>query len=249
MKPNTIYNGDCFELVKNIPGDSVDLILEDMPYSMTQNNWDTEINLVKYWQTRLAMLKPTGVIALTASQPFTSMLVMSNLNMFKHEWIWQKNKGSNFANTVREPFKEHESILIFSNGRWTYNKQMQNRSGSGLDRVKYKFNHQTKSTNYREMPNKVHKQGKLRVPSSIQRFNTETGFHPTQKPVSLFEYLIRTYTNEGDLVFDGFAGSGTTAMACIKSNRNWICIEKEKKYCDIAEKRIKQELSQIELML
>ncbi len=169
------------------------------------------------------------MIALTASQPFTSALVMSNPSMYKHEWIWIKNKGSNFANTVRDPFKEHESILIFSNGKWTYNKQMQERTGAGLDRVKYKFHLESKTENYREFKGRGEVvMPEMRVPSSWQKFNTETG---------LMEYLVKTYTNEGDMVLDNTMGSGTTNLACIKLNRKSIGIEKEKQYYDVAVRR------------
>jgi len=179
------------------------------------------------------------MIALTASQPFTSALVMSNPSMYKHEWIWIKNKGSNFANTVRDPFKEHESILIFSNGKWTYNKQMQERTGAGLDRVKYKFHLESKTENYREFKGRGEVvMPEMRVPSSWQKFNTETGLHPTQKPTALMEYLIKTYSNEGALILDNCAGSGTTAIACLNTNRQFIVMEKEQKYYDIILKRV-----------
>lgn len=181
-----------------------------------------------------------GAIVLTASQPFTSALVMSNPEAFKHEWIWIKNRGSNFANTVREPMKEHESVLCFAFSNWTYNKQMQERTGTGGERVKYGVAFKSESENYRVFEGREHSiLPELRVPSSWQKFNTEVGFHPTQKPVALFEYLIRTYTNEGDTVLDNCIGSGTTAIACINTGRNYIGIEKEEKYCKIAEERIR----------
>lgn len=125
---------------------------------------------------------------------------MSNIEWFRHEWIWIKNRGSNFANTVREPFKEHEEVLVFSKGGWTYNKQLQERTGTGLDRVKYDLNYRSCSENYRDFEGRESvKRPSLRVPSSWQKFNTETGLHSTQKPVKLFEYFLRTYSNEGDL--------------------------------------------------
>jgi len=165
---------------------------------------------------------------------------MSNPKMFKHEWIWIKNRGSNFANTVREPFKEHEQVLIFSNGKWTYNKQMQERTGAGADRVKYDLNHRSKSENYREFEGREGvKLPEMRVPSSWQKFNTDTsGLHPTIKPLALFEYLIRTYTNENEVVLDNCAGSCTTAVACKNTNRNFICIEKEEKYYQVGLQRV-----------
>jgi len=153
--------------------------------------------------------------------------------------VWIKNRGSNFANTVREPFKEHETVQIFSKGKWIYNKQMQERTGGGLSRVAYDFNGVTNSQNYQKFNRASESKGKqLRVPSSWQKFNTEVGLHPTQKPVGLFEYLIKTYTNEGDLILDNCAGSGTTAIACLNLNRNYILMEKELKYVEIINDRI-----------
>lgn len=199
------------------------------------------IPLEPLWKEYWRILKPTGVIALTGSQPFSSMLVMSQTEYFKHEWIWIKNRGSNFANTVREPFKEHEQVLIFSKGKWTYNKQMQERTGTGLERVKYDFNTVTESENYRKFERASDSKGKhLRVPSSHQKFNTEVGLHPTQKPVDLFRYLIRTYTNENEIVLDNVAGSGTTAIAALMENRQYILMEKEEKYYNIILERIEK---------
>lgn len=227
--------------MKNIPDGSIDMILCDLPYGLTANKWDSVIPFDELWSAYKRIIKPTGIIALHAGQPFTSALVMSNPKMYKHEWIWIKNRGSNFANTVREPMKEHESVLIFSNGKWTYNKQMQERTGGGLERVKYSFENQTaSSSNYRKFDKPNKNQGKLRVPSSWQKFNVEVGFHPTQKPVKLLEYLIRTYTNEGETVLDNCMGSGSTGVACVNTNRNFIGIELDKQYFDIAKKRIEE---------
>jgi site-specific DNA-methyltransferase (adenine-specific) len=243
MELNKIYLGDCLEIMKQIPEKSIDMVLCDLPYGTTSNKWDAVIPFDKLWEQYNRLIKPNGVIALTASQPFSSALVMSNPKMFKHEWIWLKNRGSNFANTVREPFKEHEQVLIFSNGKWTYNKQMQERTGAGADRIKYDLNHRSKSENYREFKGREGvKLSDLRVPSSWQKFNTDTsGIHPTIKPVALFEYLIKTYTNEGELILDNCIGSGTTAIACGNTNRNFIGIEKDENYFNLANKRIKGE--------
>lgn len=240
METNKIYHGDCLELMPQIASGSIDMILCDLPYETTSNKWDTVIPFDKLWEQYNRIIKPTGVIALTASQPFSSALIMSNPKMFKHEWIWIKNRGSNFANTVREPFKEHEQVLIFSNGKWTYNKQMQERTGAGADRVKYDLNHRSKSENYREFEGREGvKLPEMRVPSSWQKFNTDTsGLHPTIKPLALFEYLIRTYTNENEVVLDNCAGSCTTAVACKNTNRNFICIEKEEKYYQVGLQRV-----------
>ena len=236
---NKIYQGDCLEIMKQIDDESIDMVLCDLPYQITSNKWDCLIPLDELWNQYKRIIKENGIVALTASQPFTSRLVMSNIEMFKHEWIWIKNRGSNFANTVREPMKEHESVLIFSRGKWTYNKQMQPRTGAGLDRIKYNVKFESKSENYRDFEGKKeNKLPDLRVPSSWQKFNTEVGLHPTQKPVELFEYLIKTYTSEDELVLDNTAGSCTTAVAAKNLNRNWICIEKEEKYCQISKERL-----------
>ena len=235
-----IYQGDCLDVLPSIPDQSVDLILCDLPYGTTQNKWDFVIPFDLLWSEYWRTLKQSGVVALTASQPFSSALVMSQPKMFKHEWVWVKNRGSNFANTVREPMKEHESVLIFSRGKWTYNKQMQQRTGGGLSRVQYDFNKVTETENYGKFGKPPPPQGELRVPSSWQKFNVEVGLHPTQKPVALMEYLIRTYTNEGEAVLDSCMGSGTTGVACKNTRRHFIGIEKDPAYFQVAQQRLNQ---------
>ena len=238
-----IIEGDSIATMQGwLPESSIDMILADLPYGITENKWDSMIPLPDLWAQYNRVLKSEGVIALTASQPFTSILVCSNLAQFKHEWIWIKNRGSNFANTVREPMKEHESVLIFcKSSKWTYNPQMQERNGTGSERVKYGVKFETHSTNYCDFKTKPHQiLPSLRVPSSCQKFNTEIGLHPTQKPVSLFEYLIRTYSNEGDVILDNTIGSGTTALACQKTGRHFIGIEKNPEYVKIAKGRTSQ---------
>ena len=231
--------GDCLELMKDIPDKSVDMILCDLPYGTTSNKWDIVIPFENLWGQYRRILKDNGVVALFGSQPFTSKIVVSNIKEYKHEWIWLKNRGSNFANTIREPMKEHESVLIFSKGKWTYNKQMQERTGGGLERAKYLVEHTTKSTNYQSFKGrKAHNISNLRVPSSWQKFNIEVGLHPTQKPVALLEYLIKTYTNENETVLDNCMGSGSTGVACVNTNRNFIGIELDEKYFNIAKERI-----------
>jgi site-specific DNA-methyltransferase (adenine-specific) len=237
-----VIYGDCLDEMKNIESKSIDMILCDLPYGITRCKWDSVIPLDMLWLHYKRIIKENGIIALTASQPFASALVMSNPDMFKHEWIWEKDGGSNFANTVREPMKEHETVLIFSKGKWTFNKQMQERIGSRKGKTTTStFN--SKSECYREFEERgVVKIPELRVPRSIQRFTRERGLHPTQKPVSLFEYLIKTYTNEGDLVLDNCAGSGTTGVACMNTNRNYILIEKEEKYIDTINNRLSKRI-------
>jgi len=237
-----IIHGDCLTEMEKISPKSIDMILTDLPYNITQNSWDsTEINLQLLWKLFNNVIKPIGVIALTSSQPFTSKLVLSNIEQYKHEWIWEKDGGSNFGNINREPMKEHESVLIFSNGNWTYNPIKEKRIGSRKNK-NTKSICNTNSENYGRFNNEpfIMDVPPLRVPRSIQRFTRERGLHPTQKPVLLFEYLIKTYTNERDMILDCCAGSGATAIACINTNREYIVIEKEKKYYDIITKRVRK---------
>jgi site-specific DNA-methyltransferase (adenine-specific) len=242
-----LIHGDCLEVMdKMIKKEvKVDAIICDLPYGITSNKWDSVIPLDRLWEKYLGIIKDNAIIALSASQPFTSALVMSNPKLYKHEWIWIKNRGSNFANTVREPMKEHESVLVFSKGKWTYNKQMQERTGGGLERIKYDFNCVSQSENYRKFEKPPEKQGNLRVPSSWQKYNVEVGLHPTQKPVGLMEYIIKTYTNEGETILDNTCGSSTTLIAAQNTNRKCYGIEKEEKYCEISKKRLEENLLHI----
>lgn len=246
-----LFHGDCLEVMLDIPDGSVDMVLCDLPYGTTRCAWDVIIPFEPLWEQYKRIIKPNGVIALFASQPFTSFLVTSQPELFRSEWVWIKNRGSNFANTVREPMKEHESILIFSRGKWTYNKQMQERTGGGLERTRYLVEHnaQHRETTRQFEGRSKHSISELRVPSSWQKFNIEVGLHPTQKPVALCEYLIRTYTNDGETVLDNCAGSGTTGVACLRTMRSFIGIEKEERYFKIASDRIRKEQDDIEQSL
>jgi site-specific DNA-methyltransferase (adenine-specific) len=236
-----VYCGDCLAVMREIPYGSVDAVICDPPYGTTANKWDAVIPFAPMWTLLRNIGKREAVFVFTASQPFASALVMSHPRLFRHEWIWQKNRGSNFANTVREPMKEHESVLVFSEGRWTYNKQMQERTGGGASRVQYAFNDCTETENYGKFGGRIDAHlPNLRVPSSVQKFNTEVGLHPTQKPVALMEYLVRTYTNEGDTVLDFTCGSGTTGVACVRLGRRFIGIEKDPHYFAVAERRIRE---------
>ncbi|WP_145412481.1 site-specific DNA-methyltransferase [Paenibacillus xylanexedens] len=237
---NRIYNENCLEGMRRIPDKSVDMILCDLPYGTTACRWDTIIPFEPLWEQYKRIIKDNGAIVLTASQPFTSALVMSNPKMFKCEWIWEKNRGSNFGSVKYVPMKEHESVLVFGNGRVTYNPIMQERKGSGSERVRYKIVARTKTEVYADsLHGEVElKTTELRYPSSIQKFNTEVGLHPTQKPVDLFRYLIRTYTNPGETVLDNCMGSGTTAVAATLEGRNFIGFETDAGYVGIANERL-----------
>ena len=239
-----LIQGDCLEKMKEIPDGSVDMILTDPPYGTTACKWDSIIPLEPMWEQLKRIIKPSGAIVMTAIQPFTSVLVTSNLKSFKHEWIWEKNRGSNFGAAKYQPLKEHESVLVFSKngGKVNYYPIKEPRKGSGEDRVKYEFN--GSNTGKRDAYNgfvdtrKGHKEEALRYPSTIQKHNTQVGKHPTQKPVTLMEYLIKTYTNECETVLDFTMGSGTTGVACKNLNRKFIGIELDEEYFKIAQDRI-----------
>lgn len=238
----SLYNEDCLEVMKDIESGSIDLVLTDPPYGATQNKWDSAIDLQLMWKELSRIVKPKGAIVFTASQPFTSVLICSNLDDFKCEWIWKKNAGSNFGSVKYQPMKEHESVLVFAKKTPTYNPQMQERSEAGKKAIKRPIRSNTKaSSNYGEFGETVAVlRDELRFPSSVQNFNRERGLHPTQKPVALMEYLVKTYSNELDTVLDFTMGSGTTGVACKNLGRNFIGIELDENYFNIAKKRIEE---------
>ncbi len=246
----TIYHGDCREILPALPDNSVDLVLTDPPYGVTSCAWDVAVPFNVMWGLFLPIVKDNAGILFTASQPFSSALVMSKPELFRHEWIYQKRCASNFAQASHAPMKEHESVLVFGKQRVRYFPIKEQRRGSGGERVKHKFSEATR-----------HKVGEfvgdmqgefndtadmLRFPSSVQEFNNrargDRGLHPTQKPVELFKYLMETYSLENDLILDPFLGSGTTAFCAKKLNRRCIGIEIEEKYCEIAANRCRQEV-------
>ena len=237
-----LMEGDCLELMPSIEDNSVDMILCDLPYGTTQNKWDSVIDLKRLWIEYNRIIKDRGVVCLTAQTPFDKVLGVSNLSNLKYEWIWHKNIPSGFLNANKMPMKEHENILIFYKKLPTYKPIFEERSQSGYERCKSSpVGGGGASTSYgkynrtlRKMdPNKRH-------PSTVQKFNRETGLHPTQKPVKLFEYLIKTYTNENDLVLDNCAGSGTTGVACHNLNRDCILIEQEPEYIQVIKDRMQK---------
>ncbi len=226
-----LYDGNCFDYFHLIEDKSVDMILCDLPYGTTACKWDTILPLKELWKEYKRIIKDNGAIVLTASQPFTSQLVMSNPEMFRYEWIWKKEQGVNFLMANKQPLKIHENILIFSKEKIIYNPQM--REGK-----KYISGKGTSGRVTGDVIKKQTMNNGTRFPNSIIKINRQTGLHPTQKPVKLFEYLIKTYTNEGDLVLDNCAGSGTTGVACEITNRNSIMMEKEPEYCQIIKERL-----------
>ena len=238
-----LIQGDCLEKMKDIPDKSIDMILCDLPYGTTACKWDTIIPFEPLWEQYKRIIKDNGAIVLTASQPFTSALVMSNPGMFRYELIWEKEKPSNFMLLKKQFGRIHENILIFYKNQPIYNPIKIPANPDKLDKRK-RFNDVVKKDGvipeiklYRQVDNG------LRYPTSNLYFNRdESALHPTQKPVALFEYLIKTYTNEGDLVLDNCMGSGTTGVSCKNLNRNFIGIELDSDYFKIAEKRINENL-------
>lgn len=246
LEINKIYNEDCIgeKGMCLIPDKSIDMILCDLPYGTTACKWDTVIPFEPLWEQYERIIKDNGVIALTGSQPFTSILNNSNLKLFRYELIWEKNKPSNFMLANKQPMKYHENISIFYNKQPVYNKQKIERSESGKQRTKYKTS-RTESEHYYLPKKEIDYDPDLKNPSSIIKINCEyqnTNLHPTQKPVALFEWLIKTYTNEDEVVLDNCMGSGTTAVACINTNRNYIGFELDEKYCQITNQRIQNVL-------
>ena len=242
----SLYNGDCLEVMQSLPEHSVDMVLCDLPYQMTACKWDVLIPFDRLWESYKRVCKKDAAIVLFGSMPFSAMLVASNLKAYKHDWIWQKNAGSNFGCVKYQPMREHESVFVFSYGKPTYNPIMQERAQSGKGRVKYKMQYNTNTNLYGDgFHNFRHTIRPMeRYPSSIQKFNRERGLHPTQKPVALCEYLIKTYSNENDVVLDNCMGSGSTCVACLNTNRKFIGIELDDNYFNIAKQRIETHITQ-----
>jgi site-specific DNA-methyltransferase (adenine-specific) len=232
-----VFLGDCLELYKNIEPKSIDLILTDLPYGTTACKWDKIIPFDKLWEMVNYLLKPNGAFITTASQPFTSALVMSNPKMFKYELIWHKSHPTGFASSKKRTMKYHENILIFYNNQPTYNPQITKGKPNH-----WNINKAGKVSNSQPKLGEIeNKNGDNKFPNSVMYFNSPNRngiFHPTQKPIALFEYLLKTYSNENMTVFDPCMGSGTTGVACKNLNRNFIGIEKDENYFKIAEHRI-----------
>ncbi|WP_428828517.1 DNA-methyltransferase [Bacillus altitudinis] len=231
LELNRIYHRDCIEGMRMLPDKSVDMILCDLPYGTTRNKWDSIIPLDKLWDQYERIIKDNGAIVLTAQTPFDKILGASNLKLLKYEWIWKKNKATGHLNAKKMPMKNHENILVFYKKLPTYNPKM-------VKGRPYKQKSGRQSSNYNSQMQVVTENDGVRYPLTVQSFNGERGFHPTQKPVELFEYLIETYTNEGEVVLDNCIGSGTTAVAANQLNRNFIGFETESEYIKIANQRL-----------
>ena len=235
---NKIYNEDCLEGMKRIPDGSIDMILCDLPYGTTACKWDTIIPFEALWKQYERIIKDNGAIVLTAAQPFTSALVMSNPKMFKYSWIWDKVKPSGFQVAKYRPMMRQEDVLVFGKGRINYNPIMTPR-----EKVKTSRIYSSSDSNPLKNNNGKNRTYTHKYPQSILTFSNAVQkgkVHPTQKPVILFEYLIKTYTDEGETVLDNCMGSGTTAIACLNTERNFIGFELNEEYYNISLKRISE---------
>lgn len=232
-----LINGDCIIEMNNIPDKSIDMILCDLPYGMTKNKWDIVIPFDKLWEQYNRVIKDNGAIILFGNNPFTAELILSNKKYFRYTLVWEKNKFSDFLNSKRKPMKIHEDIVIFYKKQPTYNPQLV------VGEPYTRWNTQSsvdKQTNYGKIKENVVKNDGTRLPTTVLKFNRkERPIHPTEKPVELLEWLIKTYTNEGDTILDNCMGSGSTGVACKNTNRNFIGIELNEEYFNIAKERIK----------
>ena len=236
MEDVKLYKGDCLEIMKQIPNGSIDMILADLPYGTTQNKWDSVLPLDLLWKQYERIIADNGCIVLTADGIFTGVLMMSNPKMFKYKLIWDKKSTTGFLNAKKMPLRRHEDILIFAKGKTTYNPIM--REGKLRFKGGKKYANNGCYGNFNEMPKE---QYNMYYPTSIieiSNANQKAKQHPTEKPVELMEYLIKTYTNENEIVLDNTMGSGSTGVACVNTNRNFIGIEKDEKYFEIAKNRI-----------
>lgn len=235
---NTITQGNCLDLLPRVASGSVDMVLCDLPYGTTACKWDSVIPFAPLWEQYGRIVKPHGALVFTASQPFTTALIASNLAQFHHAWVWDKRFAANYPQAKRQPLKVHEDVVVFGTTPH-YFPQMVARDvpiKKGANKGARVFRAGLEREDY---AGKVYDQ---KYPESILEISSRSevrGLHPTQKPVALFEYLIRTYTNEGDTVLDNCAGSGTTAVACQNTGRNFICFELDAKYGEIARSRLK----------
>jgi len=238
----TIYNGDWLKIMKQFDDKSFDLVLTDPPYGTTACEWDNIIPIEPMWIQLKRLIKINGAIVMTASQPFTTKLISSNMEMFKYEWIWDKKSGLGFLDCKFRPLKSHENIVVFSFGGISNNSNPPMKyNPQGLKQTN-KINRNKPSNILNSEPKKREfKNVKTGYPKTIQTFNREVGLHPTQKPVALMEYLIKTYTNRSDIVLDFAMGSGTTLLAAKGFGRKAVGIEISKEYCDVAVERIKEE--------
>jgi len=230
-----LHFGNCLDILPTLLDNSVDMVLVDLPYGTTACKWDSIIPLDKLWEQYNRICKENGAMVFTAAQPFTTILAASNLDNFRYEWIWEKPQGTNPMNAKVMPLKSHENILVFYRKKPVYNPQMWYSTPYGgftSNTNKIGEVYGSAQSKHRDNP-----EGS-RYPKSILKFKQEKGLHPTQKPVDLMEYLIKTYTNSGNVILDNTMGSGTTGVAAVRSGRDFIGIEMDQKYYEIAKQRI-----------
>lgn len=245
---NKIIQGDCLSLMTEIPSKSIDMILCDLPYGTTACKWDTIIPFDKLWKEYERIITDNGAIVLTAQQPFTSALIMSNIKLYKYNWHWNKVKPSSFFNAKNAPMKKFEDVVVFSKGKIANgSKNMMKYNPQGLvecGKIRPPKNDSVPNqSTIGKRPSRAnsYKQDFTNYPTDLIEFSFEQKpLHPTQKPIALFEYLIKTYRNEGETVLDNCAGSGTTAIACMNTNRNFIVMEKEQTYYEMILKRVEE---------
>ena len=237
--------GDCLDEMKDIPDNSINAIITDIPYGTTACKWDTIIPFELMWGQLKRIIKPNGAIVLFGSQPFTSALVMSNIKMFKYEWVWEKDAGANFANVNYQPFRVHENILVFGDFATSFNKKRQKNynpqmtEGKPYSIISGKQKHDTLNAGSAKDGEYLTENTGTRHPRSVMKISKDNHkLHPTQKPVELMEYLIKTYTEKGDVVLDFTMGSGTTMVACDNFGRKGIGVELDENYFNIAVKRL-----------
>lgn len=240
--PMQLIQGDCLKKMKDIPSGSVDMILCDLPYGVTaRNRWDCVIPWEPLWSEYERIAKENAAIVLTAVQPFSSACVLSNPSIFKYEWVWSKTHSTGFLNAKKMPLRSHEQILVFYRKQPTYNPQKTNGHPRKVSTAAHKLNC-VNTTNYGKHGLTTYDSTE-RYPKTVLVFASDkqkSALHPTQKPVALMEYLIRTYTNEGDTVLDNCMGSGTTGVACLRTNRNFIGIEQDQNYFQISSDRLRK---------
>tara|TARA_R110001592_G_scaffold2021_2_gene12640 strand:+ start:2950 stop:3678 length:729 start_codon:yes stop_codon:yes gene_type:complete len=233
-----LKKGDCLEIMKSIPSGSVDAIITDPPYGTTACKWDSVVDFKLMWEQLNRIIKPNGAIVLFGSEPFSSALRMSNIKNYKYDWIWQKNRPSLFQHANKRPMKDHENICVFYKKQVTYNLDLKEKLKPTNNYRKNKTGTFLKSG----CKNEKQIQTKTGYPRQIINYgmHNKNQLHPTQKPVALMEYLIKTYTNENETVLDFTMGSGSTGVACVNTKRNFIGIEQDENYFDIAKKRIEE---------
>ena len=234
--------GDCLELMRDVPDQSIDMVLCDLPYGTTSCKWDAVLPFDRMWEQYNRIIKDKGAIVLFGTEPFSSRLRLSNLEMYKYDWKWIKSKVGNFLNCKNSPLKKYEDVMVFSKGTIANGSpKLMHYYPQGLVEINAARNDTRKSndTTVGRRPSRsgTYVQRYTNYPNNLLSFDSEEGLHPTQKPVALLEYLIKTYTNEGDWVLDNCMGSGSTGIACLNTNRNFIGMEMDKTYFGIAKSR------------